>query len=465
MTILAVAFFRDIIGYIDTDGPEHNWQSADTPLARFLENSHPGELPNTFKYLQPEGWLAGVLRGENYVEDGIRFLSNLTIIPEGSYALDKVGLDTLHARLRDSTAPDGTFTGRYQGPTATSFTPEFEKTLSNLWKNELMPKFSGAQVKIPISLLPDENGGQVILPAVHTPFSHILKVPREGYYQSLPAIEWLGLELSKRAGLETADHALVEMPDGMAPALIVERFDIPDVEDDLTKLTRISDFCNITNREPEKHKYGSDISVCFRALAEQSSAPEEDKITLFKRIVLSHYLMDADMHLKNISVLKTFDRETGDVNVRMSPVYDAMTTVIYPGLDRHSALSFDPEPEFGGTAIKSYGSRSDLMQIAGMNGIGWDEADEIIDHISQSIADNAVEIANNPPELIKNNPACMHALKCAVTEIMWNTSASNPPEWNDIAFPGEYVEEDIKTTDSRPKLIATQAFNGLKPAF
>lgn len=466
MTILTVAYFREVIGRIDTDGPKGNWESANTMLARFLENSHPGQLPNTFKYLQPEGWLAGVLRGENYIESGVRFLSNLTIIEEGAYALDKVGIDALHAQLKDSTV-DGTFTGKYAGPSAAEFSADFDKHLSGLWNNSLMPKFSGAQVKLPVSLLPDENGGQVILPAVHTPFSHILKVPREGFHASLPAIEWMGLELAKRAGLETADHALVEMPNGMAPALIVERFDIPHVQDELRHLTRISDFCNITDLTPDMNKYDTDVSVCFAALEQQSSDPEADRIALFKRIVLSHYIRDADMHLKNISVLKTIDRETGDVNVRFSPVYDAMTTMIYPKLsDQKSALYFDPEPEYGGMKAKPYGSRSDLLKIATMNGISWDEADEIVEKIAQSVVDNAVDIARNPPEVLKNHPACMHALQCAATEIVWGSDADNIPEWSDdeVAMPQEYKEEAEPTTSLTP-IKAKNAFNGPAPGF
>lgn len=461
MTRLAVAYFREVIGYIDTDGPKDNWESTNTPLARFLENSHPGEKPNTFKFLQPEGWLAGVLEGKNYVEDGIRFLSNLTIVNDGSRVLDKIGIDTLHARLADCTDEHGVFQGSYQGPTSSSFTPTFESDLAELWKNELMPKFSGAQVKIPVSLLPDQNGGHIVMSAVRTTFSHILKVPREGYYASLPATEWLGLELAKRAGLETAEHALVEMPDGMAPALLIERFDLPDINDDLRHLLRISDFCNVTGLPPLEHnKYSTDISVCFAALEKQSSDPEADRIALFKRVVLSTLIGDGDMHLKNISVLKSFDRDTGEVTVRFAPVYDSMTTKIYPELDsRVSALNFDPQPEHGGIYSRSIGSRSDLIEIAEKNGISYNDADAIIDHIAQSVADNVVEISRNPPEIFNNHPACLFALKCAATEIIMRGDAPNPPDWDydENVWPSEYTEvETYKTT--------TLAFNGTSPA-
>lgn len=461
MTILAVAYFREIIGYIDTDGPKDNWRSTDTALARFLENSHPGEKPNTFKFLQPEGWLAGVLEGKNYVEDGIRFLSNLTIIKQGSNALNKVGIDTLHARLEDCIDGDGVFTGTYRGPTAAAFTPVFESDIADLWSHELMPKFSGAQAKIPVSVLQDNAGGHIMMPAVKTTFSHILKVPREGYYASLPAVEWMGMELARRAGLETAKCALVKMPDGMAPALAVERFDIPGIDDDLRMLTRISDFCNITGLPPEKNKYGTDISTCFAALEAQSTNPEEDRIALFKRLVLSSYIRDGDMHLKNISVLKTFDTETEQTHVRFAPVYDSMTTVVYPDLDsRVSALDYDPDPSAGNKRYEAISSRQDLLKIAALNGIPHDQADLIVTHIAQSVIENAVEIAKNPPEIFKDHPACLHALKCAATEIVIRSDVENQPDWEEYTWPSEY-EDTVHTTSPA---TTTLAFNGSNAA-
>lgn len=475
MTKLAVAFFREIIGYVDTAGPEHNWESTNTPLARFLEGSHPGEKPNTFRYLQAEGWLAGVMSGRapktdeeaeirrRYMEEGIRFLSNLTIVKAGSTALEKIEIDTLQAKLADCTR-NGVFTGRYTGPAAPGFTPAFESDVAELWNHQMMPKFSGAQIKIPVSLLPDADGGHVIAPAVQRTFSHILKVPREGFYASLPAVEWMGLELSRRAGLETAAHALVEMPDGMAPSLIVERFDIPEVNDDLRRVTRISDFCNITNRPPtEFNKYNTDIAVCFEELEKQSSNPEADRMALFKKLVLSVYIRDGDAHLKNISVLKTFDRETGDINVRFAPVYDSMTTAIYPTMDdREAALLYYPEgvkESLGQPEI--FRSRHDLLSIARTNGIPEEVAEAVINHIAQSILDNAIDIARNPPEIFKNHPACLHALKCVTTEIVMRSDAPKPSDWGaesyEDVFSWEYEEESTLQT-------TTLAFNGKAPA-
>jgi serine/threonine-protein kinase HipA len=45
-------------------------------------------------------------------------------------------------------------------------------------------------------------------------------------FEMLPIVEWLCLQLGRAAGFAAPDVALTAMPDGMAPALVVERFDI-----------------------------------------------------------------------------------------------------------------------------------------------------------------------------------------------------------------------------------------------
>jgi hypothetical protein len=134
-----------------------------------------------------------------------------------------------------------------------------------------------------------------------------------------------------------------------------------------------------------------------------------------------------------------------------------MTTAIYPALDnRASALSYYPEGEKERQGhSKAISSRQDLLDIAGQSGIPRQEANEIIDHISQAVLDNAVEIARNPPEIFRNHPACLHALKCIATEIVLKSDAPKPSDWTDEedVWSWEYEEATAKTV--------TLAFNGL----
>ena len=59
---LEVAQNREVFGWLIVErGKPAKWESANTPLARFFENGSPKQMPNTIKFLEPEGWLAETL--------------------------------------------------------------------------------------------------------------------------------------------------------------------------------------------------------------------------------------------------------------------------------------------------------------------------------------------------------------------------------------------------------------------
>lgn len=64
------------------------------------------------------------------------------------------------------------------------------------------------------------------------PFTHILKPAGTSGFEQMPVVEWLCLELGRMAGLATAQAALIAMPRGMPPALVIKRFDIRENGDD-----------------------------------------------------------------------------------------------------------------------------------------------------------------------------------------------------------------------------------------
>jgi len=64
-----------------------------------------------------------------------------------------------------------------------------------------------------------------------------------------------------------------------------------------------------------------------------STAPEEDLLIILKRALFAWLIADGDMHLKNMALLKI--AEPGDErfhSVRMAPLYDAVTTRVFPRL-------------------------------------------------------------------------------------------------------------------------------------
>ena len=73
-----------------------------------------------------------------------------------------------------------------------------------------------------------------------------------------------------------------------------------------------------------------------RDLRRLSTAPEEDLLIIVKRALFAWLIADGDMHLKNMALLKI--AEPGDRQfrtVRMAPLYDAVTTRVFPKLKHY----------------------------------------------------------------------------------------------------------------------------------
>jgi serine/threonine-protein kinase HipA len=123
------------------------------------------------------------------------------------------------------------------------------------------------------------------------------------------------------------------MPDGLPPALVVERFDIRRGLDD-HRMLALEDMCSVLDL-PTAAKYDSTMERIARAVRPLSTAPEKDIALVLKRALFAWLIADGDMHLKNMALLKIAD--PGDDkfrSVRMAPLYDAVTTRAFPNLTR-----------------------------------------------------------------------------------------------------------------------------------
>ena len=256
---------------------------------------------------------------------GRRYMSNIVIVG------DRDELATLPADVLTTTLASfvdaGRFTGVYAGPVRGEIEETFEHNLARIFTRAETPRLSGVQIKAPMSLTPDG----ALVPAIDQPFTHILKPAGTAGFEMLPIVEWLCLELGRAAGFEVPDAALIEMPDGMAPALVVERFDTRRGPKDDRRLA-MEDFCSILDL-PAAAKYDGTIERMARGMRQLSTDPVADLDILFRRAVFAWLIADGDMHLKNLAMLKT--AEAGAkvfTNVRFAPLYDAVNTRVFPGL-------------------------------------------------------------------------------------------------------------------------------------
>lgn len=325
---LIVAWHGNQLGRLTHDGFEWRWtptQKAGPPIVR---ETAPGKLPAFIESLLPEGWLAQVLhqRDERQaLKLGRRYMSNITIV-ERAAEITALPQDVLLASLADFTK-DGLFVGQYAGPARDHLEKTFEQNLAEIFSRSQTPRLSGVQIKAPMCLTPEGS----LSPAVDLPFTHILKPAGTSGFETLPVVEWICLTLGRAAGFQVPAFALVKMPDAMPPALIVERFDIRRGAGDERRMV-MEDFCSVLDM-PTTAKYDGTIERIARGLRPLSTGPTEDLETLFQRALFAWLIADGDMHLKNLALLKTAEpRSRQFSSVRFAPLYDAVTTRVFPGL-------------------------------------------------------------------------------------------------------------------------------------
>ena len=205
-------------------------------------------------------------------------------------------------------------------------------------------RFSLAGVQLKFSAVMEAGGGLTI-PAHGLGGSWIVKLP-SARYLGVPENEHAMLELASGVGIEVPRNELVEiakirgLPEEAASvgkmALAVERF---DRRADGTRV-HMEDFAQVFGLYPDdKYSHKSYANIASVLWAETG---QEATYEFFRRVVFSVVTGNADMHLKNWSLLYP-DRRTPV----LSPAYDLVSTLPYIAGDT-LGLSFGGSRDIGG---------------------------------------------------------------------------------------------------------------------
>jgi serine/threonine-protein kinase HipA len=197
-------------------------------------------------------------------------------------------------------------------------------------------RFSLAGVQLKFSAVMEASGGLTI-PAGGLGGSWIVKLP-SARFKAVPENEFVMLELARRIGISVPENKLIDMASikGLpeqahtveSMALAVKRFDrLPDGAP-----VHMEDFAQVFGEFPSnKYKFHSYANLAAVLWAEIG----EDAVREFvRRLVFTVVIGNADMHLKNWSLLYP-DRRTP----ALSPGYDFVATLPYIPNDT-LALSF-----------------------------------------------------------------------------------------------------------------------------
>lgn len=158
---------------------------------------------------------------------------------------------------------------------------------------------------------------------------YILKPPSQ-YYTHLPEVEDLTMHLASIAKIKVVPHSLIRLRSGSL-AYITKRIDRKQKQ----KL-HMEDMCQLTERLSEE-KYNGSYEQIAKAIIKYSETPMLDVINFYELVLFSFITGNADMHLKNFSLI--YQPLNGPV---LSPAYDLVATaLVNPSDNEELALTLN----------------------------------------------------------------------------------------------------------------------------
>ena len=158
---------------------------------------------------------------------------------------------------------------------------------------------------------------------------YILKPPTK-QYKFLPELEDLTMHLAEISGIEVVPHSLIRLSSGKL-SYITKRIDRRN-----EKKIHMEDMCQLTERLTEQ-KYNGSHEQIGKAIIKYSENPGLDITNFFEQVLFSFLTGNADMHLKNFSLI-----DNPDIGYILSPAYDMVaSSLVVEGDDEELALTLN----------------------------------------------------------------------------------------------------------------------------
>lgn len=203
-------------------------------------------------------------------------------------------------------------------------------------KDGLRLSLAGAQDKLPVVF----DGSRIGLPLNGAPSSHILKPAIHTVADSV-ANEAFCLALAEAMQLKPARSIIHSVLD--RSFLLLERYD--RLSDSQGREQRIhqEDFCQALGVVPEmkyQNEGGPDLAQCF-ALVRHATRPAAPQILrLLDYVIFNALIGNHDAHGKNFSLLHSSKAPV------LAPLYDALSTAVYPTLTPKMAMKIGGKYKF-----------------------------------------------------------------------------------------------------------------------
>ena len=279
---------------------------------------------------------------------------------------------------------------------------ELAATLRELPKRPLLAgdagirlSLAGAQDKVAVRV----EGNEISLPLGGAPSTHILK-PAVERFAGVVFNEHLCMKLVAAAGLPAAPVETRNV-DGM-DYLLIERYDrthrqVAGGQPVLDRLHQ-EDFCQAQGFVSEmkyQKENGPSLKLCFRLLRDVSSAPVVDLARFLDAVIYNFLVGNNDAHGKNFSLLY-HGVGTENLEIRLAPLYDIVSTVYYPELSKEMAM------KIGGEYLSEKVTPKDFERLSEEAGLGKPLVKQRVPEMADAVigALGKIEIANPVAEAV-----------------------------------------------------------------
>ena len=254
-------------------------------------------------------------------------------------------------------------------------------------KDGLRLSLAGAQDKLPVVF----DGARIGLPRDGSPSSHILK-PAIHTVEDSVANEGFCLALADAIQLRPAEAKVHAIQD--RPFLLVERYDrIPDAQGHRQRLHQ-EDFCQALGVVPEmkyQNEGGPDLAQCFVLVRRVTRPSAPQLLRLFDYVIFNALIGNHDAHAKNFSLLYSGKTPA------LAPLYDTLSTAVYPTLTPKMAMKIGSKYKFSEVQARHW------EQFAESAGLARAQAKRRILELAKLLPATARQLQSDPGHSFAGN--------------------------------------------------------------
>ena len=247
-------------------------------------------------------------------------------------------------------------------------------------KDGLRLSLAGAQDKLPVVF----DGARLGLPRNGTPSSHILKPAIDDVEDSVTN-EGFCMALAEAMRLKPAKskiHSVLSRP-----FLLVERYDrVVDAQGHRQRLHQ-EDFCQALGVTPEmkyQNEGGPDLAQCFELVRRVTRPSAPQILRLLDYVIFNALIGNHDAHAKNFSLLYQ-----GQTPV-LAPLYDTLSTAVYPTLTSRMAMKIGSKYKFSELQTRHW------LQFSEGVGLAKAQARRRILELAKSLPPTARRLQSSP---------------------------------------------------------------------